>query len=70
MPEYPDLTIYVEALDRFIRGRVLEGVDLASASLLRTVDPPLSDAVGRRVTGVRRHSNAETETSWTGPSWG
>ncbi len=54
MPEYPDLTIYVEALDRFIRGRVLEGVDLASASLLRTVDPPLSDALGRRVTGARR----------------
>jgi formamidopyrimidine-DNA glycosylase len=54
LPEYPDLTIYVEALERFAVDRVLERVDLASISLLRSVDPPLSAVHGLRVVGARR----------------
>jgi formamidopyrimidine-DNA glycosylase len=54
LPEYPDLTVYVEALERFTANRVLERVDLASVSLLRSVDPPLSAVVGRRARGARR----------------
>ncbi|MGH0037259.1 MAG: Fpg/Nei family DNA glycosylase [Myxococcota bacterium] len=54
MPEYPDLTIYVEALERFAVDRVLLRVDLASVSLLRSVEPPLSATHGRRVVGARR----------------
>ena len=54
MPELPEITLYVEALERFIGGRVLQRVRLRSPSLLRTWDPPLSAVEGLRVAGVRR----------------
>jgi formamidopyrimidine-DNA glycosylase len=54
MPELPDVTLYVEALERRFGGRELEKARLASPSLLRSVDPPLSAAEGRKVAGARR----------------
>jgi formamidopyrimidine-DNA glycosylase len=54
MPELPDVTLYLEALDRRIRDRQLERVRLASPFLLRTVDPPLATAHGRHVRRLRR----------------
>lgn len=54
MPELPDVTVYVEHLERRLAGATLEAVRITSPSLLCTVDPPLEDAVGRAVTGVRR----------------
>lgn len=54
MPELPDITVYVERLADRVRGRVLQRVRLASPFLLRTVEPPLDQAEGRVVTGVRR----------------
>jgi formamidopyrimidine-DNA glycosylase len=54
MPEYPDLTIYIEALSRRVLGKRLEQLRLASPFILRTVDPPVSDVVGRQVEGFRR----------------
>ena len=54
MPELPDITVYREALERRVAGRVLEGVSVASPFLLRSVEPPLSHAVGRTVLGIER----------------
>lgn len=54
MPEYPDITVYIEALDHRIRGAAFEGARMASPFLLRTVDPPLSAAEGQCVVGFRR----------------
>jgi len=54
MPELPDVTVYVEALERHVSGRVLERARLASVSLLRSVEPPLTAAEGRRVLGASR----------------
>ena len=54
VPELPDVTLYVEALEQRIRGRVLEGVRLKSAFLVRSAVPPLASANGRSVTGLRR----------------
>jgi formamidopyrimidine-DNA glycosylase len=54
MPEYPDITVYVEATEARVVGRRLERVRMASPFLLRTVEPPLGSAEGRVVTGVRR----------------
>jgi formamidopyrimidine-DNA glycosylase len=54
MPELPDITVYIEALERRLLGAPLEGVRLASPFLLRTVEPPLKALEGRRVTGLRR----------------
>jgi formamidopyrimidine-DNA glycosylase len=54
VPEYPDLTIYVEALDRRIRGEVLEKIRIPGPALLRSVSPRPSEVEGRRVESIRR----------------
>ena len=54
MPELPDITIYLEALAPRIVGQPLERARITSPSLLRTVDPPLAAAEGRKVVGLRR----------------
>jgi formamidopyrimidine-DNA glycosylase len=54
MPELPDLTVYIEALSRFVLGRQLTGVRVMNAFVLRSVEPPLQDAAGRTVTGIQR----------------
>jgi formamidopyrimidine-DNA glycosylase len=54
MPELPDVTVYVEALERRIAGRMLLRVRLASPWLLRTVEPPIAEAARKRVEGIRR----------------
>lgn len=54
MPELPDVTIYLEQLDRRVRGHALVGIRLRSPFLLRSVEPPLRLTHGKRVLGVRR----------------
>ena len=54
MPELPDITIYIEALEKRILGQTLESVRIASPFLLRTVSPPVSSAEGQRVRALRR----------------
>ncbi|MGD2047466.1 MAG: DNA-formamidopyrimidine glycosylase family protein [Gemmatimonadota bacterium] len=54
MPELPEITAYLEGLDRTIRGQRLERIRVRSPSLMRTWDPPLSSAEGLRVLGFRR----------------
>jgi len=54
MPELPDITVYIEALESRIVGQPLERTRIAKPFLLRSVDPPISAADGKRVTGVRR----------------
>jgi formamidopyrimidine-DNA glycosylase len=54
VPELPDITVYVEALERRIVGQRLDRVRLVSAFVLRTAVPPIAAAEGRRVTSVRR----------------
>lgn len=52
MPELPDLTVYVEALEARVIGAELTAVRLASPFLLRSVDPPLTAAHGKHVRAV------------------
>lgn len=54
MPELPDITVYVEALETRIVGQTVERFRLASPFLLRTVVPPVSTIQGKRVTRVSR----------------
>jgi len=54
VPEYPDVTLYVEALDRHVVGHPLEHVRIVSPSLLRTFEPPVTSAEGRAVVGAER----------------
>jgi len=54
MPELPDVTVYIEALEARILGQTLERVRLASPFLLRTIDPPLAATHGKTVRRLRR----------------
>lgn len=54
MPELPDIELYLHALTPRIVGKRLDKIRLASPFLVRSFDPPISAAEGRRVTDLRR----------------
>ena len=54
MPELPDVTVYVEAIERRIAGATLNRIRFLSPFVLRSVDPSPADVEGKRVEGVRR----------------
>ena len=54
MPELPDITAYLSALQARIVGQPLEKVRLASAFLLRTAQPSIDEVEGRKVRVLRR----------------
>ncbi len=54
MPELPDISAYLSALETRIVGEPLEHIRLASPFLLRTVQPLLTSAEGRKVCRLRR----------------
>ena len=54
MPELPDITAYITALETRILGQPLLAVRLNSFTLLRTAQPPLESAAGRTVRELRR----------------
>ena len=54
MPELPDITIYLEALERRIVGQVVEKIRVVDIFVLRTAIPPIDSLVGKRVIGLRR----------------
>jgi len=54
MPELPDIVVYLECLHRRVSGQVLEKIRLTSPFLLRSVEPPLAQAEGKTVRGLRR----------------
>jgi formamidopyrimidine-DNA glycosylase len=54
MPELPDIAAYITALEARILGQPLRRVRIASAFLLRTVDPPLAEVEGKTVRELRR----------------
>jgi formamidopyrimidine-DNA glycosylase len=54
VPELPDITVYLDALERRVLGHTLARVQIVSPFVLRSVDPPLAAADGKRVTALRR----------------
>ena len=54
MPELPDITVYIEALERRVLGSVVTGVRISSPAVLRTYDPPYDAPVGKTVERLRR----------------
>jgi formamidopyrimidine-DNA glycosylase len=54
MPELPDITVYIEALEKRILGKTLERTCIVSPFLLRTANPPLSSASSKKVLRFRR----------------
>ncbi len=54
MPELPDVTVYLDALNALVVGRPLERATLRSSFVLRSVDPPVSAIEGNTVILARR----------------
>jgi formamidopyrimidine-DNA glycosylase len=54
MPELPDIVVYLEALERRILGQPLTGIRVMSPFVLRSVEPPVAELAGRRVTRLSR----------------
>jgi formamidopyrimidine-DNA glycosylase len=54
MPELPDITIYIEALEARLLSQPLEKIRLGNPFLLRSFEPPIGSAEGKRVIGFQR----------------
>jgi len=54
VPELPDIEVYLDALRERIEDHELLRVRMGSPFLLRSVDPPIAEVSGRRVTGLHR----------------
>ncbi|MEZ0228063.1 MAG: Fpg/Nei family DNA glycosylase [Planctomycetota bacterium] len=54
MPELPDVVVYIECLEPRVVGQKLERVRILSPFVLRTADPPISEAEGKIVREIRR----------------
>ena len=54
MPELPDVTVYIESLESRILGHEIRGARAMNPFVLRTVTPPLSALVGKRVRTISR----------------
>jgi formamidopyrimidine-DNA glycosylase len=54
VPELPDITVYLEALEKRILGQVLERIQIQGPFLLRTAVPPVASVEGKKVIELRR----------------
>jgi formamidopyrimidine-DNA glycosylase len=54
MPELPDVTVYIEALEKRVLGARFEGLELGNPFLLRSIAPDPRELVGKEVVGLRR----------------
>lgn len=54
MPELPDITIYVESLQKRILGLQIRRIRIINPFFLRTYDPPLENCIGKSVVAVLR----------------
>jgi formamidopyrimidine-DNA glycosylase len=54
MPELPDIVLYLEQLAPRVLNQTLERVVVRNPFVLRSFDPPISEAAGKRVLGLRR----------------
>ncbi len=54
MPELPDINLYIERLDERVRGQTLEHIRVANPFFVRSYEPPLETAEGRKIQSLRR----------------
>jgi formamidopyrimidine-DNA glycosylase len=54
MPEYPDITVYIDRICHFACDQALRAVRIASPFLLRNADPPIDSIVGMRLRSLER----------------
>jgi formamidopyrimidine-DNA glycosylase len=54
MPELPDIVIYIEQLESRVLHEPVQSIRLLNPFLLRSVTPPLQEALGRKILALRR----------------
>jgi formamidopyrimidine-DNA glycosylase len=54
MPELPDVTVYIEALAERVLDQPIQKIRIGSPFVLRSFDPPISEAERKRVLHLRR----------------
>jgi formamidopyrimidine-DNA glycosylase len=54
MPELPDVTVYVESITAKTLGKKIEKIRVTSPFVVRSVNPPISEAQGKTVREIRR----------------
>jgi formamidopyrimidine-DNA glycosylase len=54
MPELPDVTVYIEALNERVLNQPIEKIRIGSPFVLRSFDPPISAAEGKKILSLRR----------------
>jgi formamidopyrimidine-DNA glycosylase len=54
MPELPDVELYRSALTARVSGQSIEAVRIGNPFVVRTYNPPIAEAAGRTVRGIRR----------------
>lgn len=54
VPELPDITVYIEALEKRILGQTLSRVQITGLLLLRTAVPPITSVESKKVLQLRR----------------
>lgn len=54
MPEYPDITIYIEALEQRVLNKKLRNVLLNSPFLLRTASPSITTFINKKAIAIKR----------------
>jgi formamidopyrimidine-DNA glycosylase len=51
MPEFPDVTIYIEALNERVLNQPIQKIRIGSPFILRSFEPPIDAALGKKVLG-------------------
>ena len=54
MPELPDITVYIEALQDRLLNQPLQKMRIANPFILRSFDPPIQTAEGKKVVAFHR----------------
>src|SRR5262249_30717576 len=54
MPEFPDVTVYIEALSERILNQRIQKIRIGSPFVLRSFDPPIGVAEGKKILEFRR----------------
>jgi formamidopyrimidine-DNA glycosylase len=54
VPELPDVVVYLDAIERDIVGKQIQRIEVRGLAVLKSYDPPISEADGKTVTGTRR----------------
>lgn len=54
MPEYPDITVYIDRLKSLLISKPIQSIRLINPFFLRTFDPPLSSAAGLEILNLTR----------------